>query len=364
MELEEFTNTIDMSLKDFATEQDTPSPVNDVSASNAAAQSAVMDGTSTMLDTYRQVKQDLLSPESQQVFLLDQQAQRSTIIKDLQSELSSILGDPRAPFEEKSEAYLMFEEIESIPLPELREEVAYRSLAEDSEPNDTAHVEASRNAMIDAVVEVQEQKRNLQNMINSMAVSGDTSLGQKAGDLAEIMTPFVEWEAVNKIWREVEDKGRLDTRLLGTLKAELFKGIKNVPVREREVWAKAVIDLVNSNEKILFSGSNDLLKLKAFIDAEYEVTKLYFDDHRLIIDGEEVLTHVFATCDIIHKGYVINVGGGWKKEQRILYGEHPEQLLGATITVRYNGETKNKKGTVSLRFPRCKAVHGTEGRTT
>ena len=110
--------------------------------------------------------------------------------------------------------------------------------------------------------------------------------------------------------------------------------------------------------------SNDLLKLKAFIDAEYEVTKLYFDDHRLIIDGEEVLTHVFATCDIIHKGYVINVGGGWKKEQRILYGEHPEQLLGATITVRYNGETKNKKGTVSLRFPRCKAVHGTEGRTT
>ena len=288
MELEDFTNTIDMSLQDFATEEKVPSPVNDVSASNIAAQSAVMDGTSTMLDTYRQVKQDLLSPESQQMFLLDQEAQRNIIIKDLQHELSNVLGDPRAPFEEKNEAYLMFEEIETIELPDLRDEVAYKSLAEDSEESDTANMDASRNAMIDAVIEVQEQKRNLQNMINSMAVSGDTSLGQTVGDLAEIMTPFVEWEAVNKIWREIEDKGRMDTRLLGQLKAELFKGIREVPVRDREVWAKSVIDLVNANESILFSGSNDILKLdllnRMIVDNDYSDVEKWFDSITSVLD--------------------------------------------------------------------------------
>ena len=302
MELEDFTNTIDMSLQDFATEQDTPSPVNDVSASNIAAQSAVMDGTSTMLDTYRQVKQDLLSPESQQMFLLDQQAQRNTIIKDLQHELSNVLGDPRAPFEEKNEAYLMFEEVETIELPDLRDEVAYKSLAEDSEESDTANMDASRNAMIDAVVEVQEQKRNLQNMVNSLAVSGDTTLGQTVVDLAELVTPFLEWEAVNKIWREVEEKGRMDTRLLGQLKEALFKGGKNVPIRDREVWAKATIDIVNANEAILFSGSNDILKLdllnRMIVDNDYSDAERWFDNITSVLD----VVGVGAIARVVVKG--------------------------------------------------------------
>ena len=83
MELEEFVASTEASLQDFATESEDPSPVNAVSASNIAAQSAVMDGTSTMLDTYRQVKQDLLDPMSNQLFILDQQKQRNVIMRDL-----------------------------------------------------------------------------------------------------------------------------------------------------------------------------------------------------------------------------------------------------------------------------------------
>ncbi|NOQ73244.1 MAG: hypothetical protein GQ574_14650 [Crocinitomix sp.] len=288
MELEQFIQETSASLEDFTTEVETPSPVNSVSASNIAAQSAVMDGTETMLDTYRQTKQDLLSPVSSQMFILDQQVQRDKIMADLNQELSSILGNPEASFEEKSEAYTMFEKIEETALPDLRNEVAYKSLSEESEPTDTDSMDMSRNLMVDSILEVQDQKRNLQNMINSMAVSENPTMTKTIGDIAEIMVPFVEWEAINKIWREVEDKGQLNTRLLGDLKVALFSNIKNIPMDQREAWAKSIIDLVNENESILFSGSNDVVKLdtlnRMIVDNDYSDLEKWFDSTTSVLD--------------------------------------------------------------------------------
>lgn len=110
--------------------------------------------------------------------------------------------------------------------------------------------------------------------------------------------------------------------------------------------------------------STDMIKLKACIDDEYEVIRVDFDEHRIIEDSQEIKRRMLANAWVLHRGQEVSVGGGWKKSQRIYYSEHPSELIGATITVRYNGETKNKRGTISLRFPRVMAVHGQEGRIT
>ena len=40
-----------------------------------------------------------------------------------------------------------------------------------------------------------------------------------------------------------------------------------------------------------------------------------------------------------------------------VYKEHPEELIGKTITVQYFEETTDKSGNISLRFPTCKMVY-------
>lgn len=67
---------------------------------------------------------------------------------------------------------------------------------------------------------------------------------------------------------------------------------------------------------------------------------------------------------ISHKGNTVKVGSGWTIDQRQYYYQHPEELVGATITVQYFEETKNQNGGISLRFPTMKFVHGKSGRTT
>lgn len=110
--------------------------------------------------------------------------------------------------------------------------------------------------------------------------------------------------------------------------------------------------------------STHMLKLKASVEEEYEVIRVDFDVHRIIEDSKEIQRRMLANVWIIHRGYEVSVGSGWNKDQRIYYADHPSELIGETITVRHNGETKNKQGTVSLRFPRVVVVHGSEGRVT
>ena len=102
--------------------------------------------------------------------------------------------------------------------------------------------------------------------------------------------------------------------------------------------------------------TQNLLKVKKFFDAEYQVVDLDFEDHRVIREGKEVVMPMLAQVWIEHKGYKVAVGSGWNQEQRIRYQKNPSELIGKTITVQYFEETKNQQGGISLRFPTVKHV--------
>jgi len=102
--------------------------------------------------------------------------------------------------------------------------------------------------------------------------------------------------------------------------------------------------------------SQNLLKVKKFHDAEYEVKWIDFEDHRVIREGKEEVVRMMAQAYIIHKGHQVKVGSGWNQEQRLKYEANPELIIGKTITVQYFEETKNQKGGISLRFPTVKHV--------
>ena len=104
--------------------------------------------------------------------------------------------------------------------------------------------------------------------------------------------------------------------------------------------------------------SKNLLKVKTFHDAEYEVLDVDFDRMRIVKDGREEYLDMLAQVWIEHKGYKVKVGSGFTQEQRLKYTQEP--IVGKTITVQYFEETSNDKGGISLRFPTVKHIYENE----
>ena len=102
--------------------------------------------------------------------------------------------------------------------------------------------------------------------------------------------------------------------------------------------------------------TKNLLKVKKFFDAEYEVIDFDVDDHEVVRDGKSETLKMLSQVWIEHKGHKVKVGSGWTQDQRLQYMDG--SIVGKIITVQYFEETKNDKGGISLRFPTVKIVHG------
>lgn len=103
--------------------------------------------------------------------------------------------------------------------------------------------------------------------------------------------------------------------------------------------------------------SSDIMKVKKFHDAEYVVLSTEIAVNRVIVEGREVEEEMMRNIVIEHKGNRVQVGSGFTQEQKRYYYEHPEEIIGKTVTVQYFETTKNDRGEESLRFPVIKAIY-------
>lgn len=108
--------------------------------------------------------------------------------------------------------------------------------------------------------------------------------------------------------------------------------------------------------------TNNLLKVKGFNDAEYEVTGYEMGNMRFVEEGRQVEKEVLASVTIKHKGFDVKVGSGFSKEQREYLHKHPDEIVGSTVKVQYFEETNNLQGGISLRFPTVVYFYGKTGR--
>ena len=129
-----------------------------------------------------------------------------------------------------------------------------------------------------------------------------------------------------------------------------------------ETWVKLAGDNnwegVMLRKNVAYEGkrTKNLVKVKQFHDAEYEVLDFDCDDHEVVRDGKSETIEMLAQVWIEHKGHRVKVGSGWSQEQRLQYMDG--SIVGKIITVQYFEETTNDKGGISLRFPTVKVVHG------
>ena len=104
--------------------------------------------------------------------------------------------------------------------------------------------------------------------------------------------------------------------------------------------------------------TKNLVKVKSFHDAEYEVLGWDIDQHEVVRDGKSVSMTMLSQVWIEHKGYIVKVGSGFTQEQRLEYMDG--SIVGKQITVQYFEETHNDKGGISLRFPTVKHIYETQ----
>jgi DNA ligase 1 len=104
--------------------------------------------------------------------------------------------------------------------------------------------------------------------------------------------------------------------------------------------------------------SNDLLKCKKMMDAEYKVIDVEFGPFRIVENGTEKTIETLSNVIIEHKGNRVSVGSGFTIDQRREFYSNPELIKDMIITVKFFEETFNQNGSYSLRFPIFKGIQG------
>ena len=132
---------------------------------------------------------------------------------------------------------------------------------------------------------------------------------------------------------------------------------------EFDQWRKEVDEkgwegfMLRKNVPYKSGRSKDLLKVKKMQDAEYVVEDVVMGKVTYNEGGAKEYDAA-SSLVITHKGNKVYVGSGLSKEQRLRWFDHPEEIIGKTVTVQYFEETKDKKtGAFSLRFPILKFVY-------
>ena len=102
--------------------------------------------------------------------------------------------------------------------------------------------------------------------------------------------------------------------------------------------------------------TNNLLKFKSFLDAEFRVEAIEEGDAQELIDGKMVKIKCVGSLIINYKGSKVGVGTGLSLAQRKRWYEHPEEIIGKQICVKFFEETIDQNGNPSLRFPVLKFI--------
>ena len=101
--------------------------------------------------------------------------------------------------------------------------------------------------------------------------------------------------------------------------------------------------MLNKDSKWQAKRNNGILKVKSFKNCDLLCTGVYEGTGK----NKGVLGGVY--CD--YKGFQLGVGSGFTDEQRREYWEHPDQIVGKIVQIKYKEETQNKKGGLSVQFP-------------
>ena len=105
--------------------------------------------------------------------------------------------------------------------------------------------------------------------------------------------------------------------------------------------------MLNKDTKWKNKRNNGILKVKSWKSADILCTG--------VIEGTGKNKGTLGSIECDYKGFKLRVPG-FKDEMRDYYGNNPDEIIGKIVQIKYKGETKNKKGGLSVQFPEFQCV--------
>lgn len=123
----------------------------------------------------------------------------------------------------------------------------------------------------------------------------------------------------------------------GTDHSEIWKWLD---IAEENDWEGIMLNLDTPYE---CKRTKNLIKVKKFFSCDIKCIGVEEGS------GRNKGTLGALICD--YKDNKVNVGSGFSDEDRKRIWQHPEDIIGKIISVKYKEETKNKDGGISIQFP-------------
>ena len=102
--------------------------------------------------------------------------------------------------------------------------------------------------------------------------------------------------------------------------------------------------MLNLDMPYRFKRTKELIKVKRFHDCSLRCIGI-----DIATSGKHVGKVGALICS--YKNSTVKVGSGLSDEQREQFINHPEEIVGKIVEVKYKEQTKNKSGNESLQFP-------------
>ena len=139
------------------------------------------------------------------------------------------------------------------------------------------------------------------------------------------------------LFEEVENVEVVQMCYEGTDHSQIWKWLDYA---EENDWEGIILNLDTPYE---CKRTKNLIKVKKFFSCDIKCTGVEEGS------GRNKGTLGALVCD--YKGNKVNVGSGFSDEDRKRIWQHPEDIIGKIITVKYKEETNNKDGGISIQFP-------------
>ena len=105
--------------------------------------------------------------------------------------------------------------------------------------------------------------------------------------------------------------------------------------------------MLNKDTKWKNKRNNGILKVKSWKSADILCTG--------VVEGTGKNKGTLGSIECDYKGFKLRVPG-FKDEMRDYYWNNPDEIIGKIVQIKYKGETKNKKGGLSVQFPEFQCV--------
>lgn len=183
----------------------------------------------------------------------------------------------------------------------------------------------------------EDDKSNLKLVIFDVFPLEEFWMGKSKESYYERKQMLLEIKEDIDLFEEVENVEVVPMCYEGTDHSQILKWLDYA---EENDWEGIILNLDTPYE---CKRTKNLIKVKKFFSCDIKCTDVEEGS------GRNEGTLGALVCD--YKGNKVNVGSGFSDEDRKRIWQHPEDIIGKIITVKYKEETKNKDGGISIQFP-------------